>query len=205
MIDLYSTYNRGNAGEEALKYAMTKDGLPYVWGGIGPDGYDCSGLSMESYEHVGIVLPRTSQEQCKVAAIPNDSPLLPGDLLFIAGSDGTSTSPGHVMMYVAPGKVLQAPFTGENVGIYDYETSVYDFVTRPANLYGPVIKAPTQEDLKASNLVGLHTPGASTLALKNGWVVRGFDGNVFPPLPLQGVPVGVAKYATTQYREKRKK
>jgi hypothetical protein len=48
MIDLYSTYNRGNAGAEALEYAMTKDGDPYEWGGIGPNSFDCSGLNINA-------------------------------------------------------------------------------------------------------------------------------------------------------------
>ena len=205
MIDLYSTYNRGNAGVEALDHAMTKDGDPYVWGGTGPNGFDCSGLTQWTYGTVGVYIPRTSQDQCRVFAIDNDAPLLPGDLLFIAGSDGTATSPGHVMIYHSPGKVVQAPFTGEDIGVYDYDTSVHDFVTRPGNFYGPVIKAPTAEDLKSNGLVRLHTTASATLALKNGWVVRGWNGTTFPPLPLQGTPLGVAKYANVDFREKRKK
>ena len=202
IMDLYSTYNRANAGAEALAWAETQTGKPYLWGGIGPNGFDCSGIVMVSYAHVGINLPRTSQEQCKVFAIANDSPLLPGDLLFIAGSDGTSTSPGHVMIYHSPGYVFQAPFTGEDLKIYPYDTSIHDFVSRPADFYGKVIKGPTAEDLKSNNLVRLHTEAAATLALKNGWAVRGWDGTTFPVLPLQGLPLGVAKYAVTQYKTK---
>jgi hypothetical protein len=203
-MDLYSTYNRSNAGTEALAHAMTQDGKPYIWGGTGPNGFDCSGLVQWAYSTVGVAIPRTTQEQYTVFQIAKSEniKLLPGDLLFIAGSDGTPTSPGHVMMYQSPGKVVQAPFTGENVGIYDYDTSVHDFVTRPANFYGPVIKGPSAEILKANHLVRLTTDAEATLALRNGWAIRGWNGHFFPVLPLQGLPLGVAKYAVAEFRTK---
>lgn len=195
----YSIYNRENAGAEALKRGLTQSGVPYEWGGTSPGiGFDCSGLSMWEYATVGVPLLRTSQEQFREYEIGRGVPLLPGDQLFIPGSDGTEALPGHVMTYVSPGKVLQAPFTGEDVGVYDYDTSVYVYATRPANFYGALIVGPTEEQLKDSGLVRLESAAAATLALKNGYVVRGFN-KTFEPLPLQGVPVGVVKYASKNF------
>ena len=203
-MTLYSIYNRDNAALNALKHGESQIGVPYVWGGETPGvGFDCSGLSQWVYASVGLRIPRTSETQVAVCQIKKGIPLLPGDLLFIAGSDGTPTSPGHVMIYHSPGLVLQAPFTGENVQISSYDTEVYIAATRPADLYGEPVKGPSSQVLKANGYERLPNATAETLALKNGWKVRGWDGKTFPVLPLQGVPVGVIKYASTSYRRKK--
>ena|ERR1017187_4469275 len=200
----YSIYNRTNAGEIALKRGLTQVGLPYIWGGTSPGiGFDCSGLTQWCYASVGVPLSRSTFYQFKEFQIGRGEPLLPGDLLFIPGSDGTPTSPGHVMIYDSPGKILQAPFTGENVGTYPFDASQALFITRPGNYYGAAITAPTAEQIKDNGLVHLTDPAQETLALRNGWVVRGFNVT-FIPLPLQGVAVGVAKYAPADFRKKHK-
>jgi len=203
----YSIYNRENAGAEALKHGKTQDGVPYQWGGTSPGiGFDCSGLSQWEYATVGITLERSTQEQFKEYSIGRGEPLLPGDQLFIPGSDGTESNPGHVMTYVSPGKVLQAPFTGEDVGVYDYNTSVYVFATRPANHYGVTFAGPTEADLKAANFIRLATDLDAVRALKNGWDVRGWtDNKVFIPLPSNGIAIGVVKYANVDFAKPRKK
>lgn len=196
----YSMYDRTNAGEIALKRGLTQVGLPYIWGGESPGiGFDCSGLVQWAYATVGVPLSRTTTYQFKEFQIGRGTPLLPGDLLFIPGSDGTPSEPGHVMMYDSPGKVLQAPFTGEDVNVGPYDTSVYVFATRPGNFYKTVIEAPTAEQIKDNGLVHLDSEAAATLALRNGYVVRGFDGSTFVPLPLNGVAVGVVKYAPVEF------
>jgi cell wall-associated NlpC family hydrolase len=48
---------------QAIAYAQRQIGLPYLWGGTGPDAYDCSGLVMQAYSAAGISIPRTSEEQ----------------------------------------------------------------------------------------------------------------------------------------------
>jgi cell wall-associated NlpC family hydrolase len=200
----YSIYNRENAGVEALKHGETQDGVPYVWGGeTSGVGFDCSGLTQWAYTSVGLSIPRTTQEQFKVCQLDRGTPLLPGDLLFIAGADGTDTEPGHVMIYHSPGLVLQAPFTGEDVNVGPYDTEVYSFSTRPGDLYGATIQGPTSKDLKDNKLERLASPAAETLALKNGWQVRGWNGKNFPILPLQGIPAGVCKYASVDFRKKK--
>ena len=62
------------------------------------------------------------------------SQLQPGDLLFSAGSDGTPASPGHVVMYLGSGQVIQAPMTGENVQIDPIDLATIVVATRPADL-----------------------------------------------------------------------
>jgi cell wall-associated NlpC family hydrolase len=102
----------------AVAYAVAQLGKPYIWGGTGPTGFDCSGLVMMAYEAAGISLPRTTFEQVLAGtAVSSLSDLQPGDLLFTAGSDGTATDPGHVGMYVGDGEVIQAATTGEPIMI----------------------------------------------------------------------------------------
>lgn len=78
-------------------------GMPYRWGGNGPGGFDCSGLTVYLYRHLGVELPRTSHEQ--YLAVPRVRELLPGDLLFFSES---RTRVDHVGVYLYPD-----PRTGE--------------------------------------------------------------------------------------------
>jgi cell wall-associated NlpC family hydrolase len=105
-----------------ISFATAQLGKPYIWGGTGPAGNDCSGLVMMAYRAAGISLPRTTFQQVH-AGMPVYSlgQLQPGDLLFTPGSDGTPTSPGHVGMYVGTyrggGLVMEAPQSGEKIMI----------------------------------------------------------------------------------------
>ena len=101
----------------AIAYAKAQLGKPYVWGGTGPDGYDCSGLVMMAWRAAGVDIPRTSEAQW--AALPHitAAQAQPGDLIFYAGSDGTLSSPGHVVMYLGGGQVIQAYMTGTPIEI----------------------------------------------------------------------------------------
>ena len=98
------------AAAAAIAYARAQLGKPYVYGATGPDSFDCSGLVMMAYQAAGISIPRTSEDQW--AQLPHVSSLEPGDLVFFAGSDGTVTSPGHVVLYIGNGQVIQAYATG---------------------------------------------------------------------------------------------
>lgn len=100
----------------AISFALAQIGKPYVWGGIGPDGWDCSGLMMMAYRAAGITIPRGSIAQSTVGLPVYDmNQLRPGDLLFIPGSDGTVTAPGHVGMYLGGGILVEAPHSGLTV------------------------------------------------------------------------------------------
>jgi cell wall-associated NlpC family hydrolase len=102
----------------AITYALAELGKPYRWGGVGPAGFDCSGLVMMAYQAAGISLPRTTFQQVYSGTpVYSFSQLLPGDLIFTPGSDGTATDPGHVGMYIGSGLVVSAPETGEPVMI----------------------------------------------------------------------------------------
>jgi peptidoglycan DL-endopeptidase CwlO len=93
-------------------------GKPYVFGGSGPDSWDCSGLTQWAFGQAGIVLPRTAADQ--YAAIPDKialGTLEPGDLLFWATDTSDPTTIHHVAIYVGGGMMLAAPHTGANVQV----------------------------------------------------------------------------------------
>jgi cell wall-associated NlpC family hydrolase len=118
-----------------IDFMRAQVGKPYVWGATGPDSWDCSSLVQAAYRTIGLALPRVTTEQ--LAATPRVAGVdpQPGDLLFIAGSDGTPQAPGHVGMYVGDGKVIAAKGARWGVVISDLSdwTDIVA-VTRPLAL-----------------------------------------------------------------------
>ena len=90
--------------------AMQYLGVPYVWGGASPSGFDCSGLVMYVYAQVGVSLPHSSYAQYGMGVPVSMSDLQPGDLVFFYGL-------GHVGIYVGGGNFIHAPHTGDVVKI----------------------------------------------------------------------------------------
>jgi len=123
----------GIAGQ-AIAFALAQLGKPYVWGATGPDAYDCSGLVFAAYAAAGVHIARTTFDWRQDGPqIPLTS-IQPGDLLFSAGADGTNANPGHVVMYLGGGQIIQAPQTGENVQIDPLDLTGVVAATRPAAL-----------------------------------------------------------------------
>jgi cell wall-associated NlpC family hydrolase len=124
----------GHAAAAAISFAESQLGKPYCWGGQGPGCFDCSGLVFTAYAAAGIHIARTTyQWQQDGPQIPL-SQIQPGDLLFSAGSDGTPSNPGHVVMYLGGGQVIQAPQTGEDVQIDPIDLATVVVATRPVGL-----------------------------------------------------------------------
>jgi cell wall-associated NlpC family hydrolase len=103
------------AAVAALRYALAQIGRPYLWGGNGPQAYDCSGLTQQSYLHAGVLIPRTAAEQATVGRPVRLADLLPGDLLFYAHDVHNAKTIHHVAMYAGDGMLVHAPQTGDFV------------------------------------------------------------------------------------------
>lgn len=109
----------GAGHPEVVEIALGYVGVPYVWGGSSPSGFDCSGLTQYCYRQIDISLPRTSQSQYNAGQhIARDrlDLLRPGDLVFF-GTDGDAGRVHHVGMYVGDGNYVHAPYTGANVRV----------------------------------------------------------------------------------------
>lgn len=90
--------------------ALSRQGASYVWGGAGPDQFDCSGLTMWAYQQIGLALPHYSGAQMELARpVPPERKLRRGDLLFY-GPGGSQ----HVAIYIGKGMQVGAnnPRTG---------------------------------------------------------------------------------------------
>jgi cell wall-associated NlpC family hydrolase len=93
----------------AIALVTAQMGKPYLWGGTGPDSFDCSGLMQWSWNQLGLQLPRVAADQQTWAVPVPISQVLPGDLVFFG-------SPAHhVGLYVGNGLMVDAPHTGEFV------------------------------------------------------------------------------------------
>jgi cell wall-associated NlpC family hydrolase len=104
-------------GSGAVQAAESQIGVPYVWGGESPKGsgspgFDCSGLTAWSWGQVGVGLPHFSGAQMADTTPVPINDLQPGDLLFYGAGGGD-----HVAMYVGPGQMIEAPYTGASVWI----------------------------------------------------------------------------------------
>lgn len=117
---IYAASSRGGsdapspAARQALDFALDQIGLPYLWGGNGPErgdsGFDCSGLTTAAYAAAGVALPRTADSQYRSIRLnpPKELPR-PGDLVFYGNPAGRIH---HVGLYLGGGLMINAPTFG---------------------------------------------------------------------------------------------
>jgi len=99
----------GGSGRSAVvAIAQRYLGVPYVWGGASPAGFDCSGLTMYCYAQIGIGMSHGATDQQRQSAPVSLSALQPGDLVFF----GSASYSHHVGIYVGGGQMIHAPHTG---------------------------------------------------------------------------------------------
>ena len=126
--DSYTGSASGNA-RVALDFAYAQVGKPYVWGGTGPSGYDCSGLTQAAWAAAGVSLPRTTYDQVNSGTRVSWENKQPGDLLFFYGA-----SPSHVGMYAGDGIMVHASTSNKPIGtvaLNDYYRSSFVAAVRP--------------------------------------------------------------------------
>jgi peptidoglycan DL-endopeptidase CwlO len=100
-----------------LRAAMSRRGMPYVWGAAGPTSFDCSGLVQWSFGQAGILMPRVAADQALSGPAVPVSQLQPGDLLFYHTDPTDPTYISHVAIYLGNGWMIQAPEPGLDVEV----------------------------------------------------------------------------------------
>ena len=98
--------------------AMQYLGVPYVWGGASPSGFDCSGLTMYVYAQVGVSLPHYTGSQWQLGTPVSRAQLEPGDLVFFHGLS-------HEGIYIGNDQFIHAPHTGDVVKISSMSDAWY--------------------------------------------------------------------------------
>ncbi len=122
-VRLGSRSGRRPVGEPAVvEYAKQFIGVPYVYGGSSPSGFDCSGFVKYVYSHFGVELTRTSYSQVHEGTYVPRSELMPGDLVFF----GSASNVHHVGIYVSDGNFIHAPTPGKTVRIETLNSGYYN-------------------------------------------------------------------------------
>lgn len=97
--------------DRAITFALKQRGRPYVWGGTGRRGFDCSGLTQTAWRSAGVRIPRVAATQYRrIKTRVAKRELRAGDLLFF-------NSLGHVGMYLGKGKFIHSPRPGRTVSV----------------------------------------------------------------------------------------
>ncbi len=109
-IDFDAPPPDGTKASQVVAIALQYLGVPYVWGGASPAGFDCSGLTSYVYAQIGISLPHHAASQWNYGVPVARGSEQPGDLVFFSGL-------GHMGMYIGGGQFIHAPHTGDVVKI----------------------------------------------------------------------------------------
>ena len=118
-VSASATTSVAGRGQALVNSAKNFLGVPYVWGGTTPRGFDCSGLVQYVCRQNGISVPRVAASQRNVGTYVSRANLQPGDLVFF-GNGGRIT---HVGIYVGNGNMIHAPQTGDVVKISSINSS----------------------------------------------------------------------------------
>ncbi|WP_327412689.1 C40 family peptidase [Streptomyces sp. NBC_01233] len=114
--------------ESAIDFASAQVGDPYVYGGNGPNAWDCSGLVQAAYQQAKVALPRVAADQYRATTPLTRSQLQRGDLVFWS-TNGRASGVYHVAIYLGGDQYLESPRPGRSV-------RVSSFSSFNPNLYG---------------------------------------------------------------------
>lgn len=103
-------------GVKAVRAALSKVGVPYVWGAKGPSRFDCSGLTLWAWQQAGVILGPDTYTQVRQGVPVPPGQVQAGDLIFPTRSF-RGRGPGHVQLAISPTQVVEAPGRGMTVRV----------------------------------------------------------------------------------------
>ncbi len=167
------------ARERIVDTALSYEGVPYLYGGINPNGFDCSGLVYRVFlQSVGVELPRTAREQFAFREPIDKGKLQPGDLLFF-----NTTGPlAHVGIYMGEGKFIHAASDGPTRGVIESALS---------ESYWAKAYAGAGRIVPPAEYLGLVFSGSLGVSIGARDFLRGIRGSVGVAYRIFGVESGI--------------
>lgn len=141
-LPLGGTVPPSEVAVKVIAAARTLLGQPYVWGGTGPQGFDCSGLTGWAYASAGISLPRTAAQQWLSGPHPPIEQMQPGDLLFWASDPTDMSTIHHVALYLGGGMMISTDHPGDVARVQPIWDAEFVGATRPDPLLAVAVPGP---------------------------------------------------------------
>ena len=109
---------------KVIVFAIGQLDKPYVFDAAGPNAFDCSGLTLAAWAQADVQLPHSAAQQSLAGRPTTLANLVPGDLVFVPGDDGTLAAPGHVGIYLGDLLVLNAADEQDGIRVQTYQNFV---------------------------------------------------------------------------------